>query len=378
MPWEERSIVSQRREAVSLMRKGLSAREVGRRFGVSATTALKWDERYDEKAADSGLSDRSRRPKCSPRRSSAAIEAAVVELRQEYPTWGARKLAKLLPEKGVEKVPSPSTIVGILRRHGLLDGPRAGQPRDWQRFEHEAPNDLWQMDFKGHFATSTVRCHPLTLLDDHSRYSLVLQACSDEVTETVRPLLQQAFRRYGLPRRILCDNGPPWGDTGQGSFTPLGVWLLRLGVDVVHGRPYHPQTQGKLERFHRTLKTELIGSRLIDDLAECQKLFDPWRELYNHRRPHDSLGLQTPASRYCASPRRFPESLPPFDYGEGALVRKIQAGGQITFLGRRLPVPKAFSGQCVVLRPTLIDGVFEIFFCHKRIKSVDLREKHHD
>src|SRR4029079_18663097 len=127
----------------------LSAREVGRRFGVSATTALKWDERYDEKAADSGLSDRSRRPKCSPRRSSAAIEAAVVELRQEYPTWGARKLAKLLPEKGVEKVPSPSLIVKILRRHGLLDGPRVGKPRDWQRFEHEAPNDLWQMDFKG-------------------------------------------------------------------------------------------------------------------------------------------------------------------------------------------------------------------------------------
>lgn len=375
MPWEERSIVSQRHEAVSLMRSGISAREAGRRFGVSATTVLKWAERFDEKAKDYGLSDRSRRPVHSPRRSSTTIEARVVQLRREHPHWGARKLAKLMEDQGVEGVPAPSTIVEILRRHGLLDGPRAGVARDWQRFEYPAANDLWQMDFKGHFATDAARCHPLTLLDDHSRYSLTLQACGDERTDTVRLRLQTTFRRYGLPRRILCDNGPPWG---EGDFTPLTVWLLRLGIEVMHGRPYHPQTQGKLERFHRTLKTELIGCRSIGDLLECQKLFDPWRETYNHRRPHEALGMATPASRYCASPRRFPETLPPFDYGEGAQVRIIKPGGQIVFQGRRLAVPKAFSGQRVAVRSTLTDGVFDIYFCHQIIKSIDLRhEQHH-
>ena len=187
--------------------------------------------------------------------------------------------------------------------------------------------------------------------------------------------LQGAFRRYGLPRRVLCDNGPPWGATGQGEYTPLSVWLIRLGISVSHGRPYHPQTQGKLERFHRTLKVELIGCRQMRDLAHCQQLFDPWRDLYNHKRPHEALELGTPASRYRASPRGFPESIPAFDYGEDANVRVVQKNGQITWHSRPFKIPRAFIGQRVVLRPTLLDGCFDVFFCHQHVASIDLNEK---
>jgi transposase InsO family protein len=366
--------MSQRVELVGLMREGNNVRELCRRFGVSPTTAYKWMARCDPQREHAGLEDRSRRPKHSPLRSAASVEAAVVKLRREHPAWGGRKLGRVLRNEGMRSVPAASTITAILRRHELLDGPRAGQPRAWQRFEAAAPNDLWQLDFKGHFAIEAGRCHPLTLLDDHSRYSLALQACDNERTETVRPILAACFRRYGLPRRILCDNGSPWGDTNQGNFTPLTVWLLRLGVGVSHGRPYHPQTQGKLERFHESLIVELVGCRQMRDLAHCQQLFDPWRHLYNHKRPHEALGLDTPAQHYSISSRRFPQHIPEFDYGQGATVRRVQQAGFLHYANRSFRVPKAFAGQRVALRPTLRDGIFDVFFCHQHVSSIDLRD----
>src|SRR5262249_28011286 len=158
--------------------------------------------------------------------------------------------------------------------------------RPYQRFEHDAPNCLWQMDFKGHFATQTARCHPLTVLDDHSRFAVGLQACPDQRTETVKDRLTHIFRRYGLPQRMTRDNGSPWGSDADHRFTPLTVWLMRLDIRVSHSRPYHPQTQGKDERFHKTLGLELLRDRFFRDLAQAQRCFDDWRYVYNLQRPH--------------------------------------------------------------------------------------------
>src|SRR5205807_4484324 len=151
----------------------------------------------------------------------------------------------------------------------------------FERFERAAPNELWQMDYKGHFATRAGRCHPLTVVDDHSRYAVGLRACGDERGGTVQAELTAIFRQYGLPERMLMDNGSPWGSDALHRHTWLTVWLLELGVAVSHGRPYHPQTQGKDERFHRTLTAEVIGRRAFADLAECQRRFDAWRVVYN-------------------------------------------------------------------------------------------------
>jgi transposase InsO family protein len=317
-------------------------------------------------------------PHTSPGRTPPDIEQQVVALRRAHPAWGGRKIQARLVALGHTGVPAPSTITGILRRHGLLDPRESAKHTPWQRFEHEAPNDLWQMDFKGHFPLEAGgRCHPLTVLDDHSRYALALAACGNERDGTVRGELVPLFRRYGLPRRILADNGAPWGDAGDQPYTRLAVWLMRLGIVVTHGRPAHPQTQGKDERFHRTLKAELLAHRHFRDLADCQTHFDPWRTMYNHERPHQALGLVPPATRYQASPRSYPETLPPIEYGPDDHVRKVQHGGWLTFRGRQLRVSKAFHGERIALRPTTTDGRFEAYYVHQKIAMFHLRTPDH-
>jgi hypothetical protein len=227
------------------------------------------------------------------------------------------------------------------------------------------------MDFKGHFALDLGRCHPLGVLDDHSRYSLGLQACADERDQTVRGRLVAIFRRYGLPEAMLMDNGQPFGDSGE-AYTALGIWLLRLGIRVAHGRPRHPQTQGKEERFHRTLKVELLQANHFRDLAACQSAFDAWRRRYNHERPHEALALAVPAERYRPSRRSFPEVLPAIEYDADDHVRKVDGGGFISFKNRPWRIGKGFRGLPVALRPSPVDGVFSLHFASHRIGSIDL------
>jgi transposase InsO family protein len=241
----------------------------------------------------------------------------------------------------------------------------------WQRFEHDAPNRLWQIDFKGHFAIEGGRCHPLTVLDDHSRFALGLQACGDEKTETVKDRLSSIFRRYGLPERMTMDNGSPWGSHCEDP-TALTVWLMRLGVGVSHSRPYHPQTQGKDERFHRTLQREVLNRYALRDLDHAQRRFDDWRGIYNLERPHEALAMQVPASRYRPSMRTFPESLPPIEYDSTDRIRKVQIGGEIYLGGRPYKVGGAFVGHPVAVRATPVAGLLDIFFCHQKIAQIDL------
>jgi transposase InsO family protein len=372
MPWNEVSIVSLRLEFVTLAAaEGANVRELCRRYGVSPQTGYKWIARH-RTGGPAALADRSRRPASSPTQCTEPIEAEVLRLRDDHPAWGGRKLRRRLRDLGHAAVPAASTITAVLRRHGRLAPATAAAA--FVRFEHDAPNRLWQMDFKGHFATATGRCHPLTVLDDHSRFALGLVACGDEQDATVRGHLTALFRRYGLPDRILCDNGPPWGTAGSGQrYSALGVWLLRLGIGVGHGRPYHPQTQGKDERFHRTLNAEVIQGLTFADLKACQCRFDPWREVYNHERPHEALGLAVPASRYRPSPRPFPETLPVWAYGPTDAVRKVACDGTISFKGQPFDLGKAFRGEHVAVRPTIADGLFGVYFGVHQVAQADLR-----
>ena len=372
MPWQVNTVMSQRQEFVQLATQAdVNFSALCRAFGLSRKTGYKWCARFLQQGP-AGLEDRSRRPRRSPRRTADDTEAVVRAWRESHPAWGGRKLAAALENDGLTAVPAPSTITAILRRHELLDPAEATKHRPWQRFERTAPNELWQMDFKGHFALAAGRCHPLTVLDDHSRYSVVLQACANERTETVQTCLQRAFECYGLPAAILTDNGPPWGDGPAHPYTPLGAWLIRLGIRVCHTRPYHPQTNGKEERFHRTLKAEVLRYHHFTDLAECQGVLDDWRMVYNTRRPHESLGQKPPASRYAISSRPYPSVLPPVEYGPEDQVRKVQAQGVLSFKGRLWPVGKAFRGQPVALRPTAVDGEYQVFYCHQQIGSLSL------
>ena len=253
--------------------------------------------------------------------------------------------------------------------------PPAGTPgQPYRRFEKEAPNLLWQMDFKGHLRLSGGgACHPLTVVDDHSRYALCLAACADERGETVRGRLEGTFRHYGLPAAFFVDNGSPWGDSSGQRWTRLCVWLLKLGVEVIHSRPYHPQSRGKNERFHRTLKAEVFALRRFRDLAEVQRAFDAWRTIYNLERPHEALGQEVPASRYRPSSRSMPDRLPEVDYDEGEILRTVPTTKDyVSFKGRPWKVPRAFRGERVAIRPLATDGRYGIFFGAHRIASIDL------
>lgn len=372
MPWLEVSVMELRREFVMLARQeNANLAALCRGFGISRKTGYKWLARAIGGAAE--LADQSRRPRHSPRRTPAAIEAKVLALRADHPCWGGRKIARRLADLGATEVPAPSTVTAILRRHGVAVG-SAASGGAFRRFERARPNQLWQMDYKGHFALAKGRCHPLTVLDDCSRFNLCLAACANQQGETVQGHLTAAFRRYGLPDWIIADNGSPWGGGPETPYTPLGVWLMRLGIGITHSRPYHPQTLGKDERFHRTLKAELLGGPRFDDLGRCQQAFDRWRRVYNCERPHQALDMAVPASRYQTSAHVFLETLPAIEYAADHQVRRVQQNGWISFKGQRFRLPKAFVGYPVGLVPTNTDGHWNVLFASRCIASINLRE----
>jgi transposase InsO family protein len=368
MPWQEVSIVDQRREFVQLaMQEGVNRRELCRRFGIHPDTAYKWLARW---AAKEELTDRSRRPHSSPARTEATIEKRILALRDAQPAWGARKIMHCLKREGAA-CPAHSTVHEILRRHGRIVEPPGGAAAHL-RFEKPEPNQLWQMDFKGHMPlTGGGRCHPLTVVDDHSRYNLCLEACADEQRNTVQNRLELTFRRYGLPEAFFVDNGKPWGDSSGQHWTSFTMWLLKLDVDVLHSRPYHPQSRGKNERFHRTLKDEVFALRRFRDLAEVQRAFDDWRTVYNLQRPHQALDQDVPASRFRPSTRSMPDRLPEVEYDEHEIVRTVHKD-YISFKGRPWLVPRALRGERVAIRPLDTDGRFGVFFASHHIATIDL------
>lgn len=381
MPWKTCDAMDSRQSFIEdFNRAALSFSELCRRHQISRTNGYKWLRRH-ESEGPSGLLQRSRKPHTSPTQSTAALEAKVLVIRREHPAWGGRKIRQVLINEGcAQPLPAPSTISNILRRHGLLGAGMREGSAPTQRFERGLPNELWQMDFKGWIALEHgQRCYPLTLLDDHSRYNLVLHACRGESDPVVRGPLTEAFRRFGLPDQILCDHGNPWGkglgaDGRQVGTPTFERWLMRLGVELIHGRVRHPQTQGKEERFHRTLQVEVIRREsLWRDLAHCQSAFTHWQQIYNEKRPHEALGMQTPSSRYTLSQRSYPERLAPEEsfYLPEDIIRRVKSKGEITFRNHFFYVGRAFIAAPVALRHRGCD-VWDLFYCWKQLGTVDL------
>lgn len=375
MAWKEWDRVSLRREFVRLASvEGANVSAVCRQFQISRKTGYKWLARY-QADGDGGLSDQSRRPKNFRSPTSPELERQVLAIRDAHPTWGGRKIRARLRHLEVEEVPAASTITAILKRHGRISEQASWERTPYERFQRDAPNELWQMDFKGEFKMSNQQyCYPLTVLDDHSRFALGLVACGNQRRPTVQQHLVNLFRRYGLPQAIYTDNGPPWGSLNSPTrHTRLTAWLMRLDVQVIHGTPFYPQGRGKEERFHRTLKAELLQNRHFDDLAHTQSRFDPWRDMYNQERPHEALDLAVPASRYHTSSREYPEQLPNFEYSEHFQTRKTNSMGQFQFAGHVHKASEAFSRQQLGLRESGEDGIWDVYYCHFRIGQLDQR-----
>jgi len=371
MPGKDATIMEVRREFVTLaVPRTMPFTALCARFGISRKTGYKWLARYAE-AGDAGLADQSRRPHASPCLTDAAMTETIRVVASAHPTWGGRLIHHALIHQGHTDVPAASTITTILTRESLRPRARPA-PHPVIRFEADVPNHRWQMDFKGWVPTRTGRLLPFTVLDEDSRFVLVLEHVPDGTLRTVQAVLTECFRRYGVPWQLLADNGPPWGSSRPRTLTAMDVWLLRLGVRPLHGRPLHPQTQGKIERFHKTLQLDLL-QQPFDSPRQAQGELDAFRLTYNHERPHSSLGFRPPADSYALSPRPFPETLPPIHYDDDARVRQVSAKGTIRYQNRVLFLSEALRGLPVGIYPTLVNGVVRIQFCTRTLTTVDLR-----
>lgn len=374
MPWERKTIMSQRVDFVRFYEQNGNMSEAARRFDITRKTGYKWWKRF-QKNGLKGLEERSRAPKSSPNKTPDKMEQQVLKVRRgKKGSWGGRKIETYLIRQGYKDVPAPSTITEILRRHGKLDPDECEKRKPFQRFEKEEPNELWQMDFKGHFEIEGGRCHPLTILDDHSRYSLCLKACLNETRQTVHRHLLDLFERNGLPRQIMVDNGAPWGHDFTHRHTRLTVWIMERGVWVGHSRPYHPQTLGKDERFHRTFKQAVQPECEGKAFEVCQPVFDEWRGEYNNDRPHEALNYKVPADRYRRSEREIPTQIHPWDYSNDFLVRKVDINGHISFKNKRYRVGKGFVKKRVGLKETEEDGIMDIYFRRFKVGHLSLKK----
>lgn len=346
MPWKETDVLKERvRFVVEALQGETSMTALCAAYGVSRKTGYKWLRRYEGADTLGGLVDRSRRPRYSPGQTPEAVEARVVALREQY-GWGSRKLQRLLEDEGIRL--SRSTIDRILRQHGLIVEATRARPAV-RRFVRAACNELVQMDFKGQYRLAGDGwCYPLSLLDDHSRYVLALAALPDQGTERVQPVVAACFERYGVPEAMLVDHGTPWWSSTNGhGLTRLSVFLIRQGIDLVYSGIAHPQTQGKVERFHRTLADWLEHHGRPRTLEGFAAALEALRCEYNEVRPHEALGLKTPATRYVPSRRAYQANPPPWNYPAGSDVRRLSENGCLYLEGRYHFVCHALANRLV-------------------------------
>ncbi|HEY3588699.1 MAG TPA: IS481 family transposase [Buttiauxella sp.] len=364
MAWKTMDVHEQRvRFVVEATQKTRTFRALCAAYGISRPTGYLWLQRYRELGVE-GIAERSRKPHRSPERTDPERERQVVQLRQRYPDWGARKLKVLLARQGVE-LPR-NTIHRILLRHDLV---RDLDRRDaaTQRFERGEPNELWQMDFKGPKGwPQTVG--PLSVLDDHSRYLIALAANGSTHGEAVREQLEEAFQRCGVPEGMLMDHGTPWwSQQSPSGQTHLSLWLMRQGIRLHWSGIRHPQTQGKVERFHGALQRALQRRGVPPD--KRQAWLDAYRWEHNHVRPHEALGMQTPATLWRPSLRRYDPHPPRWEYPAGAWVLKLDCYGQLDIRNQKWKVSKALAGERVQVVP--LEGRMMVFYCTTLLRELD-------
>lgn len=374
MPWKERVVSQMREEFVKrALEQEKSKSALCREYGISRPTGDKWIGRY---VRGECLDDRSRRPFHTANRVAEAVEQSIVEYRQSHPAIGALKIRRILETKGRKDMPSVKTVNNILKRNGLITPEASRAATASTRFEKSRPNEMWQADYKGHFALGDgTRCHPLNILDDCSRFNLCCQAQHGETLDEMWPVMLRLFEEYGMPYSFLCDNGNPWGTAQSTGFSRFEVRMMELGILVLHGRSWHPQTQGKEESFNRSLTRELLRYSSFADMADAQRGFNSYREFYNCERPHHALELNTPVSRYMPAIRQLPGSIALWEYPEGCDVRRVKQTGFFNYNGQGYFLSEAFGGKDIAVRKSKIPNCISLFFRQFRIGRIDVDKR---
>jgi len=353
MSWKATSVMEERiKFIVRAVNEDVSISGLCAEFGISRTTGYRWLGRYRSCGSIYEVKELSRRPHKSPTRTRPDHEARIEALRLRF-GWGAKKLQVLLAQAGISL--PVITINRILKRSDLVNRQDGHRPA-LQRFERSGPNELWQMDFKGDYGVRTGRCYPLSILDDHSRFVVGLYALGDQTGESVNACLVNTFERHGLPQAMLMDHGTPWWSSTNGyGLTWLAVSLIKQGIRLYKSGFRHPQTQGKVERFHRTLKDSLAHAGRVSNsgnprtLAEWEKALACFSEEYNYQRPHEALAMKVPADRYQSSPRPYNPKPTVWEYPLGAVVKCLNSQGCLDYNGGRYFVCEALSNEYIQL-----------------------------
>ena len=365
MPWKDKTVEELRKEFIEAANTASNFSSLCREFGITRKTGYKWIKRCEE---SDDLTDRSHVPHCIPGKTPEEIERIILNLRSENPGWGAKTLRKVLENNGYANLPCVRTINNILLRNGCISEAESQKRKEFIRFQRECCNELWQVDFKGDFALlDGTRCFPLDILDDCSRYCLRAEGKSN--TQGVRQSFEATFVEFGLPKAILSDNGAQFAGF-KGGYTQFERWLMDLDIIPIHGRIMHPQTQGKIERFHRTMKTELLEHRIFANLSEASVALDQWRIKYNEVRPHEALGMKCPAEVYIPSQRSYPTKIEPYEYSGLYHMIKVNNWGYLRFDNIRVFLSETMADTYLEIRPTENDS-FWVCYRNYRIAEID-------
>jgi transposase InsO family protein len=338
--------------------------ELSREYQISRKTAYKWIDRYEAGGA-TALVDRSRRPHHLPNATANDLVQALLTKRRRHPHWGAKKLLKLLSQEQPDRNwPGRSTACDIFSRHELVREPRrrriighSGKPTT----VINAPNQLWAADFKGQFKTRDgYYCYPLTVTDGFSRYVLGCQALSSTAVTEAKPVFRRLFQEFGLPECIRTDNGGPFASVSLARLSTLSAWFIRLGIKRELIEPGKPYQNGSHERMHRTLKAETTKPPAANRATQ-QRRFNPWRHEFNYLRPHEALSMDTPGQHYQASPRPYPERLPPLEYPRHFETRRVGDNGCIRWRSERVHVSFVCAHEYVGLEE-VDTGIWNVFF----------------
>jgi len=369
MPWQESSVVEERiRFVVLASRREREFLGLCREFGISRQTGYTWLKRYAAGGSDE-MVDRSRRPSVCPGKIGATTEERIIALRQRWPDWGAPKLhVRLREEYPDEKPIAVRTVHRVLERNGLLRDRERHRPAT-KRFEREAPNQLWQMDFKGPQGFNTGNpVGPLSILDDHSRYVITLQNLGSTKLEGVRDTMLQAFQTAGLPESLLIDHGTPWWNANSAwGITELTIWIMQQGIRLLFSGIRHPQTQGKVERMHESLQRAVRDREVNPD---DQHWLDQFRHEYNHIRPHEALAMATPSTRWRPSDRKYDPNPPAWNYARQMDVAQVDGRGYMRWNDCRWMISRALRGQSVGRE--VLETRAVVFFCNSPMRELDL------
>ena len=370
MPWESRTVEDQRKEFAQAAEYCSNFSALCREFGITRHTGYKWVERYD---AGQPLTDRSRRPHTSPSKTPEEVELLILAVRSENPGWGAKTIRDVLLKEGHRNIPCAKTVNNILNRYGCISLEESQKRQPFTRFEKALCNQMWQADFKGEFRMADNKyCYPLDIIDDHSRFAIKI-APHLSTANVVIPVFTEAFREFGLPDSILSDNGAQFAGFKKG-YTQFERWLMDLDILPIHGRIKHPQTQGKIERFHRTMKNELLNHTQISNIEDAKIKFCIWRDKYNNLRPHEALGMQRPGEVYEPSQRQYSENIKKYEYGGEYHVIKVNSWGYVRFDKWQVYLSETMIDQYIEFRPSPNGETFVACYRNFKIAEFDTED----